>query len=100
MILKRKILLLLLISLSWAEITPENGANLNFTHVFFKWDQVPSINNYIPINDTKQNQYFENTTTTNTTQNQDTINTNEEDNFFESEDEEYIQPDDISYFLE
>ena len=31
----------------WADRSPENGALLNYTQVFFKWDQVPSANIYI-----------------------------------------------------
>jgi|MDSW01.1.fsa_nt_gb hypothetical protein len=43
----RKIVFVIMLCFLWADRSPENGALLNYTQVFFKWDQVPSANSYI-----------------------------------------------------
>jgi len=41
-----KIALFILAGYLHAEMLPENGAELNYTQVFFRWDQIPSAENY------------------------------------------------------
>ena len=41
-----KILLFTACTILWAEMLPENGAQLNYTQVFFSWDQIPNVTNY------------------------------------------------------
>ena len=39
--------LLVLLSISYSSnFEPENGSMLNYTHIFFSWPQIPSIDNY------------------------------------------------------
>ena len=42
----QKIILLTLCTSLGAEMLPENGANLNYTQVFFRWDQLPGVESY------------------------------------------------------
>ena len=41
-----KIALFILAGCLHAEMLPENGAQLNYTQVFFRWDQIPSAESY------------------------------------------------------
>ena len=41
-----KITLFILAGYLYAELQPENGSMLNYTHVFFRWDQIPDVQNY------------------------------------------------------
>ena len=46
--MKKVILILLLLSFSFADIIwPENNSTLNTTHVLFEWEQVPEATSYI-----------------------------------------------------
>ena len=42
----KKIMLLVICTSLGAEMLPENGAMLNYTQVFFRWDQIPSAESY------------------------------------------------------
>ena len=42
----QKIILLTLCTSLGAEILPENGAQLHYTQVFFRWDQLPGVESY------------------------------------------------------
>ena len=41
-----KIALFILVGCLHAEMLPENGAELNYTQVFFRWDQIPNAESY------------------------------------------------------
>ena len=41
-----KIVLFILVGYLHGEMLPENGAQLNYTQVFFRWDQIPSAESY------------------------------------------------------
>ena len=41
-----KIALFILVGSLHAEMLPENGAQLNYTQVFFRWGQIPQAENY------------------------------------------------------
>ena len=41
-----KIALFILAGYVRGEMLPENGAQLNYTQVFFRWDQIPSAESY------------------------------------------------------
>ena len=45
--LNSKILLLLLVSFSFMNMFPENDANINYTQVFFRWNQIPGVEQYM-----------------------------------------------------
>ena len=47
MIFLRKIIFIIMLCCIWADRTPENGALLNYTQVFFKWDQFPIAYSYM-----------------------------------------------------
>ena len=59
-------LLFIICTCLWAEMLPENGAALNYTQVFFRWDQIPSADSY---QFTLQNINIEEEYTLNTLQN-------------------------------
>ena len=42
----QKIILLAVCTSLGAEILPENGAQLHYTQVFFRWDQLPGVESY------------------------------------------------------
>ena len=42
----QKMLLFTICTCLWAEMLPENGTVLNYTQVFFRWDQIPSTDSY------------------------------------------------------
>ena len=42
----KKIMLLVICTSLGAEMLPENDATLNYTQVFFRWDQIPSAESY------------------------------------------------------
>jgi len=42
----KKIMLLVICTSLGAEMLPENGATLNYTQVFFRWDQIPNAESY------------------------------------------------------
>ena len=41
-----KITLFILAGYLHAEMLPENGVELNYTQVFFRWDQIPDAESY------------------------------------------------------
>ena len=42
----QKIMLLAVCASLGAVMLPENGATLNYTQIFFRWDQIPSSDSY------------------------------------------------------
>ena len=42
----KKIILLAICTSLGAEMLPDNGAELNYTQVFFRWDQIPNAESY------------------------------------------------------
>ena len=42
----QKILLFIICTCVWAEMLPENGTVLNYTQIFFQWDQIPGAESY------------------------------------------------------
>ena len=42
----QKIILLVACSALGAEMLPENGTQLNYTQIFFRWDQIPGVESY------------------------------------------------------
>ena len=43
----QKIILLAVCSWLWADFHPENGAMLNYTQVFIRWEQIPNTESYV-----------------------------------------------------
>ena len=46
MLFLQKIILISICTVLGAEMLPENGSSLNYTQVFFRWEQIPNVESY------------------------------------------------------